>query len=393
MMNTEVHSFVKLIEDNKSINTKEEMIDVVCANFDMQKDGKALYHTPSFAVVFCYSKNDTFSNVVLALSKLKKYDDKPCFVVLVKKDLDNVIHLMNSTFLDKISHSSQKLTIDKIRGSFLGSNILKSICIGEENKSNSHKHFDALFSHHKCFKWEDNLERLVERTNDIKPTKDKEVLSEEELDNLFKAPRRAIDFIKSNGYNLLLQDFRKRCDDLKNAISVASKINNVNIRGRLLEALITANEEERCRLLNNLDNVEHLLPTYDTKNDLGDDIRSLNGSHIYTDIKTKILSLDSNPKAYNIDKFLKCMGKDNTVFLFFFVGIDDTGAVTTILTSVFHDKLQETTLLQHHWAGRGTRGGAQFSGRTINELLQEKDFVNNIDEEKSKQFLKKLLAL
>ena len=137
--------------------------------------------------------------------------------------------------------------------------------------------------------------------------------------------------------------------------------------------------------------MEHLLPTYDTKNDLGDYKRSFDNSDSYTDIKTKILYLDSNPKAYNIDKFLKCMGEDRTVFMFFFVGIDDKGIVNTILTSVFHNKLQNTTLLQHHWAGRGTRGVAQFNGKTINELLQEESFVNKIDEEESKQFLKILL--
>lgn len=85
------------------------------------------------------------------------------------------------------------------------------------------------------------------------------------------------------------------------------------------------------------------------------------------------------------------MGKNRTVFMFFFVGIDETGVVNTILASVFHDKLQKTTLLQHHWAGRSTRGAAQFNGKTINELLKENLFINRIDENESKQFLKKLL--
>ena len=91
-MNTLVHEFVELIENNKSINTKEEMIKTVCSNFAMVKDGRAVYHTDFFAVVFCYSKNNSFSNVVLSLSKLKKYDRIPCFVVLIKKDLDNIIY-------------------------------------------------------------------------------------------------------------------------------------------------------------------------------------------------------------------------------------------------------------------------------------------------------------
>ena len=77
--------------------------------------------------------------------------------------------------------------------------------------------------------------------------------------------------------------------------------------------------------------------------------------------------------------------------ILFFVGIDETGIVNTVLASVFHDKLQNTTLLQHHWAGRGTRGTAQFNGKTINELLYDGQFENNINDNDSKSFLQKLL--
>ena len=69
-MNEIVHDFVKLVESNKGVNTKEEMIKIVGKNFHVVNDGRALYHTDFFAVVFCYSKNHSFSNVVLSLSKL-----------------------------------------------------------------------------------------------------------------------------------------------------------------------------------------------------------------------------------------------------------------------------------------------------------------------------------
>lgn len=365
------------------------MIETVCNHFPMVKDGRAIYHTDFFAVVFCYSKNNSFSNVVLSLSKLEKYDHIPCFVVLVKKDLDNVIYLINTTFLDKISHSSKDLRVNNIRGSILGSNIRKKF--EEIGKNNKPSDFDDLFSYHQGFTWQENIERLVERTNNIKPNKVKAVLDEIELDNLFKAPERAVKFVESEDYNILLDDLRKRCEEVKDAILVASHIDNVNIRGRLIEVLITSNQEERNQLLMNLSQIEHLLPTYDTKNDLGDYVRSFEKADSYTDIKTKVLYRDSNPKAYNIDKFLKCMGKEKSVFMFFFVGIDETGIVNTVLVSVFHNKLQNTSLLQHHWAGKGTRGVAQFNGKIINELLKENPFVNRIDENESKQFLKGLL--
>ena len=386
-MNQLVHDFVRLVENNKEINTKEEMIEVVCQNFTMVNDGRAIYHTDFFAVVFCYSKNNSFSNTVLSLSKLEKYDHIPCFVVLVKKDFDNVIYMINTTFLDKISHSSKKLRIDNIRGSLLGSNIRKEIV--EIAKRNQPADFDDLFSYHQGFTWQENIERLVESTNNIKPNKEKAVLNDNEKKNLLKAPSRAICFVNSEDYNILLDDLRNRCEEVKEAILVASHIDNVNIRGRLIEVLITSNPDERNKLLRNLGEIEHLLPTYDTKNDLGDYVRTFEKSDSYTDIKTKVLYLDSNPKAYNVDKFLKCMGKDKSVFMFFFVGIDETGIVNTVLASVFHNKLQKTTLLQHHWAGKGTRGAAQFNGKTINELLRE--FINQINEEDSQRFLLGLL--
>lgn len=388
-MNKFVHDFIKLVEVNKGINTKEEMIGIVCQKIAMVKDGRAIYHTDYFAVVFCYSKNNSFSNVVLSLSKLEKYDHIPCFVVLVKKDLDNEIYLINTTFLDKISHSSKDLRIDNIRGSLLGSNIRKRI--EEIDKLNKPSDFDDLFSYHRGFTWKENIERLVESTNNIKPNKVKAVLDEHEKENLFSAPDRAITFVKSNDYGILLNDLRHRCEEVKEAIWVASHIDNVNIRGRLIEVLITANQEERNRLLKNIEQVEHLLPTYDTKNDLGDYVRNFDNSDSYTDIKTKVMYLDSNPKAYNVDKFLKCMGKEKSVFLFFFVGIDTTGVVNTVLVSVFHNELQKTTLLQHHWAGKGTRGVAQFNGKTINNLLKENTFVNDINLAESKKFLQELL--
>ena len=60
-----------------------------------------------------------------------------------------------------------------------------------------------------------------------------------------------------------------------------------------------------------------MLPVYDTENGLGDYVRRFESADTYTDIKTKILYLDSNTKAYNVDKFLKCMGEERSVFRFF----------------------------------------------------------------------------
>ncbi|MBS7364235.1 MAG: hypothetical protein KIH03_10525, partial [Paludibacteraceae bacterium] len=109
------------------------------------------------------------------------------------------------------------------------------------------------------------------------------------------------------------------------------------------------------------------------------------------DIKTKIIYLNSNPKAYNVDKFLKQMADSRSIFLFFFIGVDEKSIFKTILCSVYHDKLLDNTILQFHWAGRNTRGAAQFNGVAIDEMLKEREFHNNINCQKAKNFLNDLL--
>ena len=110
-----------------------------------------------------------------------------------------------------------------------------------------------------------------------------------------------------------------------------------------------------------------------------------------TDIKTKIIMRKSNPKAYNIDKFLQYHSQDNTVFLFYFVGIDADGIYNKALVSAFQKDLLESTILQYHWAGRASRGVTQFSGEVIHKLL--KSHSNQIDIEKSREFLNDIINM
>ncbi len=143
--------------------------------------------------------------------------------------------------------------------------------------------------------------------------------------------------------------------------------------------------------MENLHSLEAALPSYDTRNGLGDYCRKFDNGDTYTDIKTKIICLNSNPKAYNVDKFLKQMADGKSVFLFFFIGMDKDRIFKTLLCSIYHDKLVDNTILQFHWAGRNTRGVAQFNGAVIDRMFGESGFVNSIDETKAKCFLETLL--
>lgn len=385
-MNRKVFDFVEYVVKEAPKNNKQRVIDDVVSKFSLIKD-RTVYYCDFFAVRFSYTKNNSFSNTVLSLSHLQKYDHIPFFVVLVKAIDDNVIYLANSTFLSKISHSSQNLTMYNIKGSFNGSDIIKNY----QDIINEPRNFRYLFAIHAGLSWNDNLLRLVEASSNVISKVEKYIPTKQEEDNIFASVVRAKNFIVSSNFEELRRDLNDRCNKVKNEILVASRIENTNIRGRLIEILITSDEQEREKLILALSKAEEALPSYDTRNDLGDYCRGFDNGETYTDIKTKVIYLDSNPKAFNIDKFLRCMSRDNTIFFFFFVGIDKRGIMNTILASVYHKNLLNSTILQQHWAGRASRGVAQYNGSVINKMLNEKVFINLIDDNIANEFLKTIL--
>lgn len=387
-MNTVCKEFVQYITQEAPKYNKSRVEDAASHKYQFIKDRK-VYHNQFFAVRFSYSKSssDSFSNTVLSLSALEKYDKIPFFVVLVRQSADNMILLANTTFLKKISHSSQELSMTNIKGSFNGSDIMRDY----GGTTNTPKNFDYLFAIHQGLEWEDNLMRLVDATSNITPATHKFIPTNSEQQHIFDSVRRAKDFISSKYYKVLNNDLNERCNKCRNEILIASHIENTNIRGRLIESLITSNDEERKRIKEILKDMENALPSYDTKNGLGDYHVEYENADTYTDIKTKVIYLNSNPKAYNVDKFLKQMADSRSVFMFFFIGVDENDIFNTLLCSVYHNKLIDNTILQFHWAGRSTRGAAQFNGTAIDEMLNEEHFKNTIVESQSQLFLKKLL--
>ena len=382
-MNKIVFEFVEYVNGDMPKHNKEKAQQEAQQRFGMTKDGM-VYYTEYFAVRFCYSKGGSFSNTVLALSTLQKFDNIPFFVVLIRGNENNEIFLANSSLLQKISHSSQELRMDNIKGSFNGSDIIKVY----NTIPNDSEHFEQLFAIHEGFTWSDNLERLVESTSQIRPQREKFDPDAIQARNILSSVDRAKEFVQSKDYLILKCDLDQRVQRNLQSILIASRIENVNIRGRLIEYLITT---ENNTTLDDLRYIESQLPVYDTKNGLGDYIREFPNRKTYTDIKTKIMYLGSNPKAYNVDKFLECMGEGNSVFMFYFVGIDENGLANCVLCSVYDKKLIDATIFQLHWAGRATRGVAQFNGNSLSNIIRSGSFVHEINLEQCQSFLKNLL--
>lgn len=385
-MDESIKNFISFFQQHKTDSDKEKLINLTKGTFDLTQDRKVLY-CDFFAVRFCYSKNGSFSNTVLSLSALQKYDHIPFFVVLVCREQDNKLYLANTTFLDKISHSSKELSINNIKGSFNGSNIIKTY----NDIPNNEENISILYPFHTAFTWKENLERLVKATNQIEPKTTKPQFSEPDKKKIFQSIERSISFINSPNFCDLYNYLNERVKNAKDAILVASRIENVNIRGHLIEVLITSDDKQRQNLIKSLKANEERLPVYDTKNELGDFRLEYENGNTFTDIKTKIIYLDSNPKAFNIDKFLTTMSNGQSIFFIYFIGIDESCNLKTILCSIYHKSLISAMVIQHHWSGRESRGTTQFIGKNINDIIFSDKFSNEIDSNIARDFLKTLI--
>ncbi len=379
---------LNFVTSQNGINDKGKLTKLVVEKFGLTKD-RSVYYCDEFAVRFSSGSRSSFSNTVLSLSNLKKVDHIP-FIVCLVTPVENHIFLANSTLLRKISHSSQQLRIDNIKGSFNGSDIIREL----EGISNDPDNIQRLFDIHREVGFEANLPRLVEATNNIAPTGHKFEVHPKAKDCIMDAPDRAARFVDSSDSVTLKEELDQRVDRFKNEILVASMIENVNVRGRIIEYLIAGEDESlRQQLIEALQKRSKSkgIPAFKTENALGDYQRIFDDYFTETDVKTKIMMLSSNPKAYNLDKILEFLSTEKSVFMFYFVGVDPAKIANTVLVSMFQTDLLSSTILLKHWSGRNSRGVSQFEGKTIETLIRNPR--TEIDLDKAKSFLEGLIAL
>lgn len=173
---------------------------------------------------------------------------------------------------------------------------------------------------------------------------------------------------------------------------IAGLIENVNVRGRLIEYLVAGkNDEIRNQLNDAVLQGQGEVPKFRTTNELGDYTRVFDQFETATDVKTKIMVLNSNPKAYNIDKLLEYLSKDKSVFMIYFIGLEPHRIVSQVLVLMFQVDLMNATIILRHWAGRNSRGVTQFQDSTLNKLILSPN--NHIHRQDSRAFLRQLIAL
>lgn len=383
MYNSEkIKNLVSFITINSGIADKIKLSLKVQNEFNLIRD-RSVFYCDDFAIRFCKTKSKCFSNTVLSLSTLQKYDNVPFIVCAVTSD-KNYMLLANATFLRKISHSSQDLRIDNIKGSFNGSDIMSDF----EGISNEPQNFEFLFTSHENYSFNENLERLVAATNNIQPIKEKFLPDEKQISCILNSVERAKKFLTSNEYKILNDDLCERVNSVASEIVIAAFIDNVNLRGRIIEYLITSADDLRCTLIDAL-RTNKPLPEIYTSDDLGDYERKFEYFDTETDIKTKILFLSSNPKGYNIDKLLSFLATEKSVYLIYVIAIDEHKNISTRLCSMYNNQILNGTRIIKHWAGRNSRGVTQYDGSALESVIF--DFDNSINISKARELIKNFL--
>jgi hypothetical protein len=347
---------------------KAEIAAAAAGRFGLSRR-RSVYFCGDFAIRFSIASGSSFSNTIVALSTLRRYDDIP-FVVCILRPKGIELLLANTTFLKKISHTSQKLESDNVRGSFNGTDILRAY--GET--ANIPENFEELFSTHQEFTWEENLLRLVETTYGIAPTGMRFEPSKQQRDIILDSAEIAILLSRHPEYKALGSRLRTIVETNRAAILTvaADQINNVNLRGNMIEQIVTQGAN------------------FHKAEDLCFELRV--GPRVMVDVKTKIVALASSPKAYNIDKVLRLLSVGNTVFSFFFIGLNlKQQALSTRLVSILDQTILKATRIQFHWAGRNSRGHTQLSGDLMS--IFEPGFQETIDVADAKAFLRRLIEL
>ena len=363
----ELFGAINFITDYKHSNpaANKDIIQRGYVNQYAPRRARSIFVGNGYALRFSEANTSSFSNTVSSLSALRHYDDHPFVVVVVRKRVVQFL-LANTTFLKKISHSSQRLRVDCIRGSFNGTDVMTEY----ESLKNAPENFHILFEQHLGFTWQENVSRLVEATNAIVGRNVRFTPNHEQRQILMEASERAARALKSREFHEIEAKLQERVRNRRGDIIEAARIDNVNLRGNAIEKLITDG---------------------DNTHEFADLVYSFGKGELFIDIKTKLLNRGSSPKAYNVDKMLDCLATPGSVFAFFVVGVNTgTDEVFVRLLPVLESALLDATQVQHHWAGRSSRGVTQLTGK-FNHALNT-GYRPNVDAAKARDFLESLLS-
>lgn len=382
-----IKEFIRSVYENAGKGNKDILADKLEEEFALKKKG-AVYYCDFFAVRFCSTKSrsESVSNTVMAFKHINTFDDIPLFVCVVGPQ-KNYLRIANATFIKKVSHSSKNLRVDNIVGNINYSDIQKEYN-GIENVA---ENYEELFAIHRQIGFQENLLRIVQETNNIKPSGKRFVPNEEQKKIILEAPERTYDFMISEAYKELKSDLDNKTMLAESDIRLIERqySHDVKLRGNLIEYFITSTDERKKEVLRQKIQRQEIIEDVTVDNGLGDYSTSIGGYEIETDIKSKVTKLNSAPKGYNVDKILEFLSDPASVYLLYIVAFDGDKKPMTELSSIFQEQILDKTRIQHHWAGRNSRGVAQFDGHSLEYFIKDRNV--RIEIEKAKKFLRGLL--
>jgi hypothetical protein len=346
--------------------TKEQLAAAVAARFSLQKE-RSLWVCRDFAVRFCRSSTDgVFCGGVLAIGVIARHDDDP-LVVCLQTPAGCAFFLANLSFVDKVSHSSQALATGNLRGTILGSNILKRYG-GIDNEPGN---FDRLWSLHRLNDRAENLKRIIDATHDIVPTAGPWPATEAGVRAVCHSATIAASLSGDPGYADLSTQLDRVVASKHSEILAAAAIDNVKDRGERIETLVTGGHGAHT---------------------VGDLACQVGTVCVLVDVKSKLTAKSSAPKGWNIDKVLSELSKGDRVVSMYFVRIDlSAGAIQTRLVSICDTTLIAASAVQPHWSGRATRGTIQYLNAVDN--IWTESFHEHVDVAQAVRFLTNLIGV
>lgn len=345
---------------------KDALVAALTERFELKRAG-ALLASPSFVVRVSENSSDHgFPNAVVAFRKIIENDDRPVVVCLLTPNRC-LLHLANTTFLRKVTHSSHGLTEHKLVGSILGGDI-----VGEyEGITNAAENLTRLWELHQSADHAAHLARIIAATIAIRASGVGWAPTPAELDRILASPVLA-----------------SRVSTAAEYAAVARAL-DATVQGQHLRILEAAKDSSPKR---RGDRIEEIVTGAAKNQGLGDLVVEVLTTTIAIDVKSKRLDKSSAPKGYNIDKALRELARGNRLVAMLFVGVDpEAGLLTTRLASIFDRRLIASARIDARWSGRGTRGTVQFSGSVI-DTLWAPNFTEDVDVEVAMSFLRRLIA-
>jgi len=363
------------IDETQHISNKEELQSLFVKRFNaVRESSRGIFDLPDKSVSVRFTQNNkttngNASNTVIAIARIFPRDDRPILSLMVTAGR-NFVRLINSSFIDKIAHSSKNAESDKLRGSVNYSNIIKEF----EGITNERHNIHVLFELHSEHDFWENYERIYSLTSQIQGKRVRFEPTDSQNALLLDSHKRSNAFLNSDYFQVLSSDLQQRVERNSKAIIIASTFVNAKLRGEIIEHLITSDDETKLSELRLcIENNEMI--NFTNPHGLADYERVFENFKTGTDIKTKVMYLNSQPKGFSIDDILLYLSEANTVFLFYWVGIEKDETLKLQLLPIFENNMLKRSHIQKHWSGINQRGHIQFDGKVMKSILNTKNYT------------------